>query len=578
MKEKIPRSIQFLLCRELVNFLFELGRTRNTNALNISTPLNAFLHWESANPDKVFLRQPVDGIWMEQTYRQAGTAARKVANVLSRLLPAGSKVAILSKNCAEWLIADLAIMMANHISVPIYPTLSAESIKPLLIHSESKLIFIGKLDAFETQRAGIPDSLTKISFDAYGVDEGLRLSNLIEQEHEIPDFSAPAPESLATIMYSSGTTGTPKGVMLTHGAFGFVGEKVAKHLGIVKPERFFSYLPLSHIAERALMEMVVFASGSAISFTESLEKFAQNLQQEQPTIFGGVPRIYSKFQEGVLRKIPEKKLRKLLSIPLVNTLIKKSIQKKLGLSKARVIVSGAAPTPITLLYWFKSLGITVREIYGMTENTAFSHANFRKVKIGTVGEPWPETECRLNDDGEILLRHPALMTGYFKDAETTSSVFTSDGFLKTGDKGEIDEDGFLTITGRVKDQFKTDKAKFIGPAQIELKILSNTDIEQACVVGIGLPQPIALVVPSAIGLAKPRDEFKDSLTDTLSRVNETLESYERLQKIVVMKDSWSIDNGMLTPSLKLKRAELEKKNLPYYSLWFKDADDILWQK
>jgi long-chain acyl-CoA synthetase len=546
--------------------------------LNISTPLNAFLSWEKIHPEKLFLHQPVLGSWKKISYQQAGEQARKIAGFLSATLPANSKVALLSKNCAEWIIADLAIMMAGHISVPIYPTLSAEGIRPLIEHSEARAIFIGKLDDFEKQKPGIPDALIRISFDTYGAREGKLLSTLLDEQMPLQSFIPPPPESLATIMYSSGTTGTPKGVMLTHAAFGFVGEKVAKGLAIVQPENFFSYLPLSHIAERALMEMVVFASGSTISFTESLDKFQENLQQEQPTIFGGVPRIYAKFQEGVLRKIPQRKLDTLLSIPLVSNVIKKSIRKKLGLTRARIIVSGAAPTPITLLHWFKRLGITVREIYGMTENTAFSHANFGNIKIGTVGQAWPETECRLSAEGEILIRHPALMTGYFKDAETTAAVFTEDGFLKTGDKGEIDSDGFLTITGRVKDQFKTDKAKFIAPAQIELKLLSNTDIEQVCVVGMGLPQPIGLVVLSGIGMAKAKQELSESLSQTLESVNKTLESYERLQKIVIMKDGWTIDNGLLTPSLKLKRTELEKKHMPDYKRWFSLDELIIWEK
>jgi long-chain acyl-CoA synthetase len=546
--------------------------------LNICTPLSAFLHWEKAHPEKIFLRQPLSGNWHELSYAEAGSRARKIAAVLTELLPRGSKVALLSKNCAEWIITDLGIMMAGHISVPIYPTLTAASIRPLLEHSEARLLFVGKLDDFEKQRQGIPENIIKISFDAYGTTEGMLLSTLLREKEELKNFVIPDKSSLATIMYSSGTTGTPKGVMLTHAAFGFVGEKVAKGLQITKPEKFFSYLPLSHIAERALMEMVVFASGSSISFSESLDKFQENLQQEQPTIFGGVPRIYSKFQEGILRKLPQRKLDTLLSIPIISSIIKRSIKKKLGLSRARIIVSGAAPTPVTLLIWFKKLGIVIREIYGMTENTAFSHANFGEIKIGSVGEAWPEAECKLGGDDEILIRHPALMEGYFKDAETTKAVFTDDGFLKTGDKGTIDSDGFLTITGRVKDQFKTDKAKFIAPAQIELKLLSNTDIEQVCVVGVGLPQPIGLVVLSSIGGVKEKTELQESLSSTLKEVNQSLENYERLEKIVVMQETWSVDNGLLTPSLKLKRAELEKKHFGQYPRWFADKDSIVWQK
>jgi long-chain acyl-CoA synthetase len=542
-----------------------------------STPLERFLYWEKQTPDSIFLRQPIDGQWRPFTYRDAGGEVRKLASALKIHLPHRSHVAILSKNCAHWLIADLAIMLSGNISVPIYPTLSSDGIREILVHSEAKAIFIGKLDDFDKQRAGIPNELLRISFPFYGVKEGLLWEDLISDVTPASDYS-PDVNDLATIMYSSGTTGKAKGVMLTHGAFGFVGKNVATHLKILKPERFFSYLPLSHIAERALMEMVALHSGSTISFTESLDKFQENLQHEKPTIFGGVPRIYTKFQDGILKKLPQKKLDKLLRIPLVNTLIRKTIQKKLGLSEARVIVSGAAPSPVSQLAWFAKLGIEIAEIYGMTENTAFSHANFRRIKQGSVGEPWPECESKLSEEGEILVRHPALMKGYYKDDAVTKSVFTDDGFLKTGDKGTVDGDGFLTITGRVKDQFKTDKGKYIAPAPIELKLLANTDIEQVCVVGMGLPQPVALVIASATGKDKSQQELATSLQKTLTGINPSLENYERVEKIIVMKEAWSIENGLLTPSLKLKRTELEKLYLPQFSTWYEHPEVVVWEE
>jgi long-chain acyl-CoA synthetase len=326
-----------------------------------------------------------------------------------------------------------------------------------------------------------------------------------------------------------------------------------------------------------LMEMVAISTGSTISFAESLDKFADNLRHEEPTIFGGVPRIYAKFQEGILKKLPQQKIDKLMRIPIVNSIVRNSIRKKLGLSKARVIVSGAAPTPVSLLEWFMKLRIEVCEMYGMTENTAFSHANYPSNKIGTVGKAWPEAQVKISDEGEILIRHAALMTGYYKDQVTTDSVFTNDAFLKTGDQGSIDAEGFLTITGRVKDQFKTDKAKFIAPAPIELKLLANTDIEQVCVVGMGIPQPIALAVLSALGSKKSKEEISATLSGQISAVNTELESYEQLAKVIIVKEPWTIENGLMTPSMKVKRNEIEKIFLSRYPQWYKEKGTVIWE-
>jgi long-chain acyl-CoA synthetase len=474
-------------------------------------------------------------------------------------------------------MADLAIMMAGYVSVPVYATLSASGVKEILDHSESKLIFIGKVDDYESQRSGVDPGIHRISFPMYGAGDGLKWDELIQHHQPLAENYSPDPDLLASIMYSSGTTGTPKGVMLSFGSFGYVGAQVKKYLRIEQPQKFFSYLPLSHIAERALMEMVALSSGSTISFTESLLKFQENLVHEQPTIFGGVPRIFAKFQEGIFKKMPEEKYNRLRAIPLLNIFIKRMIIKKLGLSLASPIVCGAAPTPVTLLTWFQDLGLDIRETYGMTENTAYSHSNFRLIKIGTVGQAWPEVDVKCDTDGEILIRHPAIMKGYFKDPMTTAKVFTEDGFLRTGDQGTIDAQGFLTITGRVKDQFKTDKAKFVAPAPIELKLLANKDIDQVCVVGTGLPQPIALITLSSNALAKSRDVVSTDIKRTVEDVNKTLEKHEHIQASVILKENWTIENGLMTPSLKVKRNAVEKRFSPKYQEWFKRDEAVLWE-
>jgi long-chain acyl-CoA synthetase len=544
----------------------------------LETPLSAFYKWEKQTPQQTFLRQPINDAWKTWTYQQAGDEVRRLASALQSFkFPPQSNIAILSKNCAHWIMADLAIMMAGHVSVPVYATLSASGVKEILNHSESKLIFVGKVDDYESQRSGIDPRLHQISFPLYGAGDGLKWEELISAHQPVGENYLPDPDLLASIMYSSGTTGTPKGVMLSFGSFGYVGAQVKKYLRIERPQKFFSYLPLSHIAERALMEMVALSSGSTISFTESLQKFQENLVHEQPTIFGGVPRIFAKFQEGIFKKLPEEKFNRLRVIPVLNIFFKKMIIKKLGLSLASPIVCGAAPTPVSLLTWFQDLGLEIRETYGMTENTAYSHSNFRLIKIGTVGQAWPEVDVKCDTDGEILIRHPALMKGYFKDPETTAKVFTEDGFLRTGDQGAIDAQGFLTITGRVKDQFKTDKAKFVAPAPIELKLLANTDIDQACVVGTGLPQPIALITLSSNALAKSRDIVSTEIKRTVEEVNKTLEKHEHIQVAVILKENWTIENGLMTPSLKVKRNAVEKRFSPKYHPWFNQDDVVVWE-
>jgi len=543
-----------------------------------STPLERFYHWEKNTPHLPFLRQPIAGQWKGYSYQQAGDEIRRIAQALRSLdLPPQSNIAILSKNCAHWIMADLAIWMAGHISVPIYPTLSATGIHYILEHSEAKVIFIGKLDAYDKQRDAIAPDIYRISFPFYGPQDGDNWNDLLQRE-PLTENIYPVAEQVASIMYSSGTTGTPKGVELTFGAFDFTGKSLKKNFKLDKPERFFSYLPMSHIAERAYIEIGVLYSASSISFTESLEKFPDNLREVQPTLFGGVPRIFAKFQEGILAKMPQKKLDRLLSIPIVSMIVKNVIRKKLGFSNAHLIVGGAAPIPVLLLKWFASLGIEIREIYGMTENCGYSHGDHGAiVHIGTVGRPWPGIEAKISSEGEILVKHPGLMRGYYKDAETTRSTFTADGFLKTGDKGVADAEGFLTITGRVKDQFKTDKAKFIAPAPIEMKFSSNKNIDSICIVGMGIPQPIALVVLSTTAAEKSKSVVAEELNSTLQAVNPTLEHYERIEKIIIMRESWTIENGFMTPSLKIKRNEIEKVYVAQYPEWYKLPEKIVWE-
>lgn len=473
-------------------------------------------------------------------------------------------------------MADLAIWMAGHVSVPLYPTLSPDTIKQILEHSNSKILFVGKLDNFAHQRAGIPSKVKCISFSLYGEAVGSQWDDLIVRHQPLQNYVGRDPNELATIKYTSGTTGNPKGVMISFAALHSITAAALKGLKLLaKGQRFFSYLPLSHIAERMLVEMGGIYSGATIYFTESLEKFPQNLREVQPTVFLGVPRIWAKFREKIEEKMPN--LDKLLRIPLVNTIIKKVIRKKLGLSKTLWRFTGAAPISVELLNWFQKLDITINEVYGMTENLAYSHINLNQVRFGTVGKAWDDVVVKFSEDGEILMKHKGLMLGYYREPELTAEVFTSDGFLKTGDKGELDKDGFLTITGRIKDQFKTDKAKFVDPTPIEIRFMSNVYIDQVCVVGSGLPQPIVLTVLSEMARTKSRDVIAESLADTIEKINQDLQSYERIHAAVILQQDWTIENGLMTPSMKVKRNEVERIYFEKYLSWHKQQKTIVWE-
>jgi len=546
-----------------------------------SNLLLQFLHWEKSTPSYVFLRQPVDGQWKTWTFAQAGEEIRRVASALQQL-PPKSNIAILSKNCAHWLMADLASIMAGHISVPLYANSTAHSIQLILQHSGSKAIFIGKLDDYDEQKQGIPADVAKISFDFYGVAEGSLWSAWLKDFPRMENIVDRGQEELLTIMYTSGTTGLPKGVMFNAKAFDYTTHRLMEYLSNYEPlpkhPRLFSYLPLCHIAEKNLTENLACYSGASVSFVESLDTFGRDLAATKPHLFFGVPRIWAKFQEKILEKLPQQKLDKLLRIPIVSTLVKKSIQKKLGLHETRLKGSGTAPMPVSLLNWFDAIGIRIREIYGMTENCALSHSNQSEIRFGTVGQAMPGVDVKLAEENEIWTRHEALMMGYYKEPALTAEVMTPDGYLRTGDQGQIDRDGFLTITGRVKDLFKTDKGKYIAPTPIEMRLLKCNDIDQACVVGMSLPQPIALLVLSAAGKTKSKEEITKVLSQLLDDINPTLENYERIKMAVIMKNDWTIANGLMTATLKVKRNEIEKIYVPRYKQWYDRHQTVLWEE
>lgn len=543
---------------------------------SLPTMLDKFCEYEQSRAGKLFLAEPVKGVYQTFTWQQAGSEVRRMAQVLQELgLGKNDKVAILSKNCAHWILADLAIAMAGCISVPLYPNITPDALLEIIEHSESKAIFIGKLDNPEELRKGVPAGLIEISFPFYPNAGCLNWNELINDKEGLTGTPQLDPHALACIVYTSGTTGQPKGVMHTFHAIAFAVDAFQISYPDMKEERFFSYLPLCHVAERMLVECGAIFTGSSVYFVESMDTFAKNLADTQPTVFLAVPRIWEKLQEGILKKMPQAKLDRLLKIPLVSSFIKKAIRKKLGLSKARFIFTGASPINPALLHWFARLCIIIQEAYGMTENVALSHSNRRgAVKFGTVGQPYIGVEVRLGKDNEVQVKSEASMLGYYKEPGLTAECF-EDGFLRTGDEGSIDAEGYLTITGRIKDQFKTSKGKYIMPAPVESKLLQNPELAQACIVGSGLPSAMALCTLSEPAKKMGVDELKNILHNILTAVNSRLEHHEQLSRLVVLAEEWTITNGLLTPTLKIKRKMIDAMFGERYGEWIQLKDPVV---
>ena len=548
-----------------------------------------FYDWEEKFKDKPFLRQPFGDSWEEYTWGETGQLARRLATGLKSLgLKKGSHIGLISKNCREWIIADLAIIMAGYVSVPFFPNLKSTEIKSLIEFGEVSALFVGKLENWEEMKNGVDKDLPIIAFPHYEnnsiVSEGFQWDEFISKFEPQRENYHPNLDDVWTIIFTSGTTGNPKGVVLSFKINQSTDVMYTKNYNPLCVDfdgnnSFFSYLPLNHIAERIAIEFTAFKNGGVISFTESIETFVKNLSNVQPSVFFGVPRIYTKFQSGILSKFNQKKLDILLAIPLLSNIIKKKLKKALGLYNAKVVVSGAAAMQIAQRNWFRKIGVNITIGYGMTENCAITTqlpgSNF--TKPGSVGKVQPQVEIKIDDSTEeVLMRGPYMMLGYFNDKIITNNTI-KDGWLHTGDKGRIDSDGYLYITGRVKDTFKTSKGEFIDPGKIEAMFGEVDFFDQICVVGLGIPQPIMLVNISEVGKKLEKNDLENKLTEKLNSVNEQSFNYKKVAKIIICKDLWTPENEILTPTMKIKRGNVDKLYQDNYLDWYNNSKKIVWE-
>jgi long-chain acyl-CoA synthetase len=540
--------------------------------------------WEERAPDRVYLTQPVGGgEVVDYTWAQVvGQARRMAAHLRSMGLQPGDKVAMLSKNCAHFFMAELAIWMGGFTTVAIFPTEGPDTIAFVLEHSDARALFVGKLDTWPEQKKGVPNAIPRIRFPLGPADGGDDWDEIVGRTEPLPDRPSRAADDLAMIIYTSGSTGRPKGVMHAFGPISHAANGMVRKLSIASEDRALSYLPLAHVFERAYIECASFISGGHIFFAESIDTFLADLKRARPTIFISVPRLWLKFQQGVFSKMPPGRLDFLLKIPIIKGIIAKKVLTGLGLDSVRLAGSGSAPIPAELIAWYRRLGLNLLEGYAMSEDFAYSHLSELGVNApGYVGVPYSDVQVRISDEGEVLIKSPGAMIGYYKQPELTAESFTEDGYFRTGDKGERRDDGLLKLTGRIKELFKTSKGKYVAPAPIENRINEHPLIEMSCVSGNGQPAAYALVVLAEDvrgNLADPetRARVERELPALLRQVNTEVSGYEQMQMFVVVAEPWSIENGMLTPTMKIKRSVIEAAVEPHLEAWYGAGKPLVW--
>ena len=556
-----------------------------TEAIEKKLVLESVYEFEKEYSSKLYMTQPFGGGRLTKfTWGETMKEVRRMANHLKSLgYPPGSKIAILSKNCAYMMLTDLAIWMAGYVSVAMYPTLTPDDVTYILEHSESKLLFVGKLDTWESQKDSIPKDLPCIAYPLAPDTDYPKWEEIIDKTEPMTDSPVSKAEDTAMLIYTSGSTGQPKGAEHSYEGISAMAVMVANLFKIGADDRLISYLPLAHAFERCAVEMLSFHTPVQVFFAETIESFVEDLKRARPTIFHSVPRLWLKFQLGVFKKQPAKKLDFLLKVPILSGVVKKKVLTGLGLQDTRIAITGSAPVPPALIDWYRSLGLELLEGYAMTEDFIYSHLSIPgKSKAGYVGTLVPGAESRISEEGEILLKSPGNMKGYYKQPELTKESYTEDGFFKTGDRGEYDKEGRLKITGRVKELFKSQKGKYIAPAPIENLLNTDNNIELSCVTGSGLKAPLALLQLSEDQRAQKaagnldQNAVQKDLEQLLVKVNSELPSWEHLSCLVVASEDWDVENGFLTPTLKLKRAKIDDTYTDKLEAWSESTEKVIW--
>lgn len=585
------------------------------------TLVDVFVDRARATPDAVAFRTKLRGVWTTITYGELAVRTREVANGLISLgVAPGSCVSLLSKNRAEWILSDLAILSAGARSAPIYVTNSPRQVGHVIGHSESTVAIVEDRDQLDkvlkvTDELPLLKTVVVMTGEGAGEEPGVISYDELRTAGSTHASANPGilddriaairPGDVATIVYTSGTTGEPKGVMLTHSNFIETVDAGVRVMGLTGGgHRMISYLPLSHIFERLLGEWAAISLGAEVWFAEALDKLVSNLKDCRPTLFAGVPRVYEKFYAGVQANVAKQPTVKRALVTkavaagkekvaleqagkpvpfalakrhaLLDHLVLSKLRHELGMDACNLAVTGAAPISTEVLSFVHALGVRLVEGYGLTETTAPVAVNpATRIRIGTVGPPLPGLEVRFDEDGELLVKGYNVFSGYFKNEEATAAATTPDGFFRTGDVGQFDEAGYIKITDRKKDIIVTASGKNVPPQILEERLKSEPIISQALVIGDRRPYLVALITLDAEvcpawaaerGIAytdmtdlSANPKVLEAVAAAVERVNSEMSHAEGIKRWTVLPRDFTLDAEEITPTLKVRRKVITEK-------------------
>ena len=525
--------------------------------MNMQTLLDYVEKNAAEIPQEVWLRDRSGDQYTEWNWSDSNSEIGAVSGWLEqRYGNSKTNIVLLSRNRAHWMLADFAIIGSGNVTVPMFTTLPAPTAQYILDFTDARLLILGETDNWDAVRGVLPDGIDIITLPGVEIDSPHTTWEDIVSEcsGQQPKFKG-EPDDLVSIVFTSGTTGVPKGVMQTHESMIVPMVRGIKPFGLREHPRFLSYLPLSHIAERQLVEVMSVLFAGTVTFNESLATLLRDMASTSPNFFFGPPRVWEQLQQGILAKFGSQQA-------LDDALAKDSdgvglqVRSMLGLDDTDYLLTAAAPTPPALIRWHEKLGLIIMEGFGQTEIMATAVNTKEHRRIGSIGRLVDDIDLKITDEGELVFRAPGASTGYYKNPEKTAETFI-DGWVHTGDKGYVDEDGFLFLTGRVKDYFKTIHGKFVAPPPIESSFSGNDWTEQLCLLGRGYSKTVVVCVLSDIARQQDRAVIEEALIEQVAKVNEELEKHARIGAVIMTTEPWTIENEVLTPTMKIRREKVE---------------------